>query len=84
MAKIQELVERVMTNYYSNHEQGEQLLIIDLEALVDEGYLVPAGESPYGVLRDEAENLRDEVRELKAEVEDLEDVITELENMIEN
>ena len=78
MAKIQELVERVMTNYYSTHEQGEQLLIMDLEELVDEGYLVPKDGSPYGVLEDEVTELREEITQLKRLVEDLEDEIEQL------
>lgn len=48
--KLQEVIENVLENYYTKHAQGEQLLISDLQELVDEGYLVPEGQSPYGVL----------------------------------
>lgn len=79
--KLQEVIENVLQDFYTKHEQGEALLIQDLQDLVDEGYLVPEENSPYGLLEDENRKLKSKLEDYQEEsrrIYDLEEEIDEL------
>lgn len=82
MAKVQELVEQVMDNYYTSHKQGEDLLIIDLQNLVEEGYLVRSEDSPYGILQSENKELKEDLDIERQNTTNLEAEIVHLEALL--
>ena len=71
--KLQSFIERILANYYSEHPQGEELLLLDLQMSIDEGFLVPDDNSPYGILESENENLKSKIHDLELYVEELEE-----------
>jgi len=63
---IQNLKENVLEGYYADHPQGEELLTIDLEAVLHEHEVAIALEN-QGLVADNKEFVK-EVEELKAYV----------------
>ena len=70
---IQKLKENVLHGYYVNHPQGEELLSIDLEAVLQEHEVQVALEN-VGLVSDnkqfvkEVEDLKNKVIKLKEEI----------------
>lgn len=70
---IQKLKENVLHGYYANHSQGEELLTIDLEAVLQEHEVQVALEN-VGLVSDnkqfvkEVEDLKNKVIRLKEEI----------------
>jgi len=81
--KLQEVIENVLADFYTKHEQGEQLLIQDLQDLVDEGYLVPADKSPYGILSTDYVQLAEKYSDLTKEHNEQYDELKHIEALLQ-
>ena len=82
MAKIQDFVERVMAEHYTREVDdltGEVELIEDIQELVNEGYIVREGETPYGALEEELTRLKESFQMLD---DHLHEVETENEHLL--